>query len=316
MRERRIIPLKESIDFFAGGVKISAPSRVDLPHKGGGLRGDVKGWSKNSRRRMREFLLEHKPAEGLHVYGVTLTVPGPPITPEQTAHLFNHFQKNYLTRKGCGMVWRLEVQKRGSVHWHGIIISPRGLPSLTFARPTRAEEALREYWMQALRVLGKCDHDTTFAGREVTLIDHYRDEIPGAFSHAFNIQTEGSRGAWLRYLQDHATKEKQEQIATGFGRHWGVVGRKYFERASPIESHTFSGRKAFTKFLRAYHRLIRPVMSYRVRREKCSKFKDRPFDGRSLGWSTNRGSRGVSVWFSRPETVQRLVAWAEAPGSS
>ena len=124
MKERRIIPRGESIDFFPGGVRITCPATVDLPRKGGGDRGAVKGWSSASRRRMREFLIEHKPADGLEVYGVTFTVPGPPITPQESAHLFDHFSKNFVTRNGCGMVWRLEAQKRGAVHWHGILSAP------------------------------------------------------------------------------------------------------------------------------------------------------------------------------------------------
>lgn len=312
MQERRIKPSPESIDFYAGGVKITAPANVDQPHKGGGERGKVKGWSEASRRRMREFLLTSKPVDGLTVYGVTLTVPGPPITPQEASHLFDHFTKNYLTRNGCGMVWRIEVQKRGAVHWHGIISAPRALRVADFPAPLRADYALRCYWSEALKVLGKCDHDTEWQGRPVTLLNHFRGDLPGADVHAFNVQMEGGEGAWLRYLQDHATKSKQEQIATGFGRHWGIVGRKCFESSRPIESHEFKSAKSFSRFLRAYHRLIRPVMSYRRRREKFRKFDNRPFRGRSLGFANLRGSRGVSVWFSRPETVKRLVVWAES----
>ena len=309
MEERRIIPRAESIDFFPGGVKITSPATVDLPRKGGGDRGTVKGWSSSSRRRMREFLIEHKPGEGLDVYGVTLTVPGPPITPQESAHLFDHFSKNFVTRNGCGMVWRLEAQKRGAVHWHGILSSRHRLPVPWLGACLPAAVALRLYWLQALRVLGKVEWKQEYKGGTVEG-NSTRDEIPGAEIYAVDVQADGGRGAWMRYLQDHATKAKQEQIAEGFGRHWGVVGRKCFERSRPVESHQFTSRKTFTRFLRAYRRLTCPVMSHRWRREK-SKFNSRPFAGRSLGWSSSRGSRGVSVWFSKPETVKRLVEWAE-----
>ena len=312
MHERRIVPPKESIDFFAGGVKITAPANVDIPHNIRGERGEVKGWSSASRRRMREYLLEHKPVEGLQVYGVTLTVPGPPITPQESAYLFDHFSKNYIVRNGCGMVWRIEAQKRGAVHWHGIIAAPTTLPLSGFNTPLPADTALRMYWFFALRVLGEIEWKQVYQ-RGTLSGKSTRDRIQGASEHAVDIQTDGGRGAWLRYLQDHATKAKQEQISIGFGRHWGVVGRKCFERARPIESHTFTSRKSFTMFLRAYQRLIRPVMTYRMRSEKSAKFNARPFGGRSLGWANARGSRGVSVWFSNPNTVKRLVEWAETP---
>ena len=330
MRERRIISRPESIEYFDGGVRIITPANVDLPKSDArGIRGDVKGWSSASRRRMREFLLTHKPADGLNLYGITLTVPGPNISPEQARHLFNHFSKHYIVRNGCGMVWRLEVQKRGAVHWHGIVaarpdggtrsirtnaVTMRGPPLESFDGenyPVPTSRCLRDWWLSALRVLGKCDHDQKWGDRDVTWLDIYRDQIPGADVHAVDVQEEGGKGAWLRYLQDHATKSKQDQIAKGFGRHWGVVGRGCFVVARPVDSHDFTSRKTFSRFLRAYQRMIRPVMSWRHRRESCRKFDKRPFRGRSLGWATPRGSRGVSVWFSKPETVQKLVAWAE-----
>ena len=135
---------------------------------------------------------------------------------------------------------------------------------------------------------------------------------PGASLYSVDVQTQGWKGAWLRYLQDHATKAKQAQIAQGFGRHWGVVGRKAFREIAPSSEMVFTCKASYFRFWRAYHRLTRPVMMYRLRREKCvEKFKFRPFRGKSLGWSSTRGVYGNSVWFSKPDTVRRLFEWAE-----
>ena len=162
------------------------------------------------------------------------------------------------------------------------------------------------------------EHNILFGNRVVTVIhpgDLEKYSIsrwPNGWIKSVHVQEGGGRGAWLRYLQDHATKAKQEQIAEGFGRHWGVVGRSKFVELEPDQEKAFSCRDSYFRFWRAYHRLTRPVMSYKVRREKTGvKFAGRPFGGKSLGWSSNRGIYGQSVWFSRPETVRRIMEWAE-----
>lgn len=316
MKDRLISQPKPSIDFYRGGVMLNAPVKVDREQKGGGERGDVKGWSKASRRRMRNYLLTHEPVPGNLLYGVTLTIPGnrctedgkklPPPSPDECRHLFNHFAKNFLTRNGCGMVWRIEVQERGYLHWHGIASCP---PRLHAIFPP--DYILKKFWLDALPVLGKFHFLQVWRSREVILIDRFHSEVDGAEISAANVQNDGGRGAWLRYLQDHATKAKQDQIAIGYGRHWGVVGRNQFQITKPESSHEFSSKNAYCRFLRWYHRLTRPVMSYRKRRELCRKFDSRPFGGKSLGFTSNRGSMGMSAWFSKPETVRRLVEWSE-----
>jgi hypothetical protein len=367
--------LAPSIETFKGGVRI-----IGLRGHGRGnddppKRGEIKGWSKDSRKRMREYLLTHQPVEGLKCYGVTLTVPGPPLEPDKARKLWDHFAKHYIVRNGCGAVWRLEVQTRGSAHWHCLMV---GRPKIV---GQKIERLLRGWWLKALEILPpwyvhasgsaadrekpatpgcirhavNCDNPamcawwdvsrepcravvelpesmkhlqeaknylterTVLFGHGVATVIHYDDlekvvlsKWPGAWEFAVDVQGEGMRGAWLRYLQDHATKAKQDQIATGFGRHWGVVGRGRFMESAADREMVFSGEKSFYRFWRVYHRLTRPQMSYRRRREKVpGKFDGRPFSGRSLGWSSNRGIYGSSVWFSKPEVVERLFQWAQ-----
>lgn len=360
--------LAPSIETYRGGVRI-----VGLPGHGRGndsppIRGEIKGWSSESRKRMRDFLLTHEPVAGLKPYGVTFTVPGPPIEPERARKLWDHFAKHFLVRNGLGAVWRVEIQKRGAAHWHCLLAAP---PKIEGAE---VWTVLRYFWTRALDTLppwyvhaggdlpapetitpGCIRHTTQFQWWDVSrrpcairkklpdslghlqqaadwinsrqiLIGHrvetlmHRSDLeklkfskwPGSWEYSVHVQGEGGRGAWLRYLQDHATKAKQEQVATGFGRHWGVVGRGKFAPVEPETEKVFSCRESYFRFWRAYHRLTRPVMSYRIRREKSvAKFAGRIFAGRSLGWSSNRGIYGQSVWFSKPETVLKLWEWAE-----
>lgn len=303
-----------SIATYAGGVAIFGLRGTGKGNDEPPKRGKISGWSLSSRRRMREWMLTHEPREGLISYGVTLTVPGPPPSPDEARKLWNHFTKHYITRNGCGMVWRIEVQKRGSVHWHCIAAAPAE------NKPVDGElmnfpGAVRHWWAQSLRVLGVVkEWDCKMGKREVTLLNVYRDQIIGADFHAVDVETGGEKGAWMRYLQDHATKAKQEQIAEGFGRHWGVVGRQSFRETVPSSEMVFTCKASYWRFWRAYHRLTQPVMSHR-HRQRHEKFHNRPFDGKSLGWSSGRGLYGVSVWFSKPDTVRRLFEWAEREGA-
>lgn len=124
--------------------------------------------------------------------------------------------------------------------------------------------------------------------------------MPGAREHSAVVDCgQESHGAWLRYLQDHASKRKQEQSAAGAGRQWGIIGRRWFVERVPSEVCALDDA-AFWRFLRVYQRLCTPS-----RPAPC-------VFGRRLGYRPQRGNWGASVWFSRPSTVRRLVDWATA----
>lgn len=366
--------LAPSIQSFKGGVRIIGLRGHGRGNDNPPIRGKVKGWSSESRKRMRNYLLTHEPVAGLKSYGTTFTVPGPAIEPEQARRLWNHFAKNFLVRHGMGAVWRLEIQKRGAAHWHCLLAAPpeiKGADIWTVLRCcwTDALKILPPWyvhaggedpapeiikpgcvrhcvpglwwdvsrtpcrkpngnWPESLAYLRDAaqwvqEHQILFGHRVETVMNS--DDLkkfsisnwPEGWIYSVHVQEGGGRGAWLRYLQDHATKSKQEQIAEGFGRHWGVVGREKFMELNYEREQGFSCAKSYYLFWRAFHRLTRPVMSYRKRREKSGgKFAGRPFDGRSLGWSSNRGVYGQSVWFSKPETLWRIVEWAESARDS
>ena len=103
----------------------------------------------------------------------------------------------------------------------------------------------------------------------------------------------------MRYLQDHASKAKQEQIPENIGRHWGVVGRKHFIESAPIVDVSLTDNQ-YAKVIRAMQRLATPS-----RPNTGSVF------GRSLSYSPTRGRWGHSVWFSNPVTMARMCEWAK-----
>jgi hypothetical protein len=215
----------------------------------------------------------------------------------------------------------MELQKRGAAHGHCLVVAPGDdMGCVKYkGREHEAPYCLRSWWLESLRILGKHHfaqilHRGKSNQEEIILDPTYHGSIIYADRKAVNIQIDGGRGAWLRYLQDHATKSKQEQEAgPGWGRHWGVVGRGLFGHQSAYASITFSTEQKFAKFLRTYQRLCTPGRNPRERRASTwPKFTGRVFDGRAIGWRIKRGRRGSSVWFSNPETVWRIAEWAES----
>ena len=303
---------KNFISFYEGkGVQLIArkdtvpTKRTDI----GGKRGKIQGWSKASRRRLRYVLLTSSGPEGTKPYGLTYTIPGvPALSPEESKTVWKNFCRE-VDRRGLVMIWRLEVQERGALHWHAVLWALDDIPMNPRSRkdkmwvPTRA--ALHMLWMEALRKAPPVERfgDPYYgpSGKWKVGIEYSRrDEWPGADKRAFDCQDgNGARGAWLRYLQDHATKHKQGQVPEGIGRHWGIVGRSKLVQAIPdhIAEPTDAQFKAVVRMMQRLATPIRPC-------------PNAPF-GKKLGYTLRRGSRGSSTWFSKPETIRRLMEWAK-----
>jgi len=395
------------VELYPEGVRIQA---MDVPGnptgKGGGIRGEVKGWSAASRRRMREFLLGHSLSEGLHCLGLTLTLPGPGFDGPGIKKLWQRFSVKLPRAGGCA-VWRREVQERGADHWHCLA----GIGGDVSTAVDRA----RALWLGCLTAQGHVDFggyhvrnskiggqcpdvvaweaqqlsedvqgeplgDWGFVGRVASLeqatdgdwqvahlqhwggaqdvrmrgltascvgqwvvwsgrIDHARikgkrspywgevidnirchDQLPswpsgwtgvavrgypdlakwpGAEEKACDAELQEKNGAWLRYLQDHATKRKQAQVLKpGSGKHWGKIGGKVFVEAAPTGRIDFGeDHKAMGRFLRQLDRLRTP---------KCTKAQH---DGKRR-YAVRSSRTGQRVYFSRPETIERLAKWA------
>lgn len=299
-----------SISLYPSGLAVNKPLAPTKPSNKRGVRGDITGWSAASRRRLREWLLCHKPSKNQEAIGITLTIPGPPVSITLAKKCFDDFSKHYCAHNQIGMVWRLEIQKRGSYHWHALASVP--CASKRESAPKHRFAPLALAWLACLDKLGPCDHITDTC----TQLNCLRSDLFGALQHAVDIQMDGDNGAWLRYLQDHASKCKQEQIPENVGRQWGVVGRRFFDASECEQFLRFPDDASFYRFLRAFQRLCTPVLNHRVARDRASgKFASRPFGGKSLGWRVRRGGRGRSVWFSRPETVKALFLWAISESS-
>jgi len=323
-----------SIELYSGGVALNGVRGMRGKAGPGGKRGKIAGWSSASRRRMREFMLTHRASVPCIEVGVTFTIPGPVLPASKVSELWRDWCRK-AQKQGWGVVWRVELQGRGQRHWHCLASVPiaalEWLDALGgargFERPTAVDMSVplstadgagyrrwqelaacccvRQSWSEAITRLGSFSFNPSLHVGSIE-IGHIDDlmEWPSARERACDVQVDEGRGAWLRYLQDHATKRKQSQLAVNVGRHWGVIGRGLYARVIPEAVFAFDDDRHWWRFLRAYQRLCTPVL-----RDKRPEGKVCVF-GKRLGGRVRRGAWGRSIWYSRPETVERLARWA------
>jgi hypothetical protein len=299
--------------------------------------------------------MQHGPSAGLHAVGVTLTVPGPPLTLDEQKKAWNAFTK-YCQRSGFSAVWRLELQRRGAVHWHLIMLGPwkdspvspasydvfkhrwipESMPEVerdlwgwgfvgSSCIPAMADAAsklrgrkcpARGPWAAALDVLGRLDYEVSPPQAHRlhvegvkngpkggdTICNVFRSEIIGADRAAVvaNPLHQSDGNGWHRYLLDHASKRKQEQIATGRGRHWGIINRRLWAAVDAVYSRQLK-KKAWWQLCRILQR---------ASRRRIHDPRVKPW-GTRLGFRGSRGRIGKSEWFGMKRDTARLVDWLE-----
>lgn len=287
------------------GFSMNNPVEFKLSNHKRAKRGKVSEWSRSSRRRMRNTLLNNSFPPDWYQFGLTLTVPGFPLGVDDVRALYKRFS-TYCLRLPFefSAVWRLEVQKRGSVHWHLICGSDCHDSKLI-------TDTFKKVWLDSLRAVGDVPsvYCGSFSEPELIppslspstynywglILDSYSAETLDKYPCDVAIFPTQDYGPWLRYISDHATKSKQEQIAHGFGRHWGVINRKYLLADDGQEIKLTD--KQFYRIVRWYHRLATPQIVN----------KDSIF-GRSLGCNTRvRGKAGKSGFFANPATIKQMI---------
>jgi hypothetical protein len=240
-----------------------------------------------------------------------LTIPGVAIPSKAAIRgLWYEFSKAIL-RRGWAMVWRLEVQTRGMPHWHCLLITPgeEDRSSVSkwiwhrWASFVDRLEPVPEHVTVGLR--GGWYLHQYMGGEYVSSSPEFqRSRMRGTGNRMISVEGDSDRGGpgiWKRYLQDHASKVKAEQVADGWGRHWGIVGRRLFVRIVPRVVDMTRRTDEYSRVLRCLRRMWRR----RVHDERC-------LFGSRLGRGPRRGriGTGVAAVFGRVETVERLLAWA------
>jgi hypothetical protein len=267
-----------------GSIESRKPkSKFKTSRKGGGRRAKITTFSRNSAKRLRRLLAQVVCTKKWPCFGMTLTVPGPNITPEEWRRLWIAYCRKLRRLGNVALIWRIELQTRGQPHIHCICWCEDG------------PHDPRKAWFENLGLLGPYEgpavnvkgnakltqKESGETEQEIIRVGH-RAFWKGAIEHAVRIDEIGNESniGWWRYLAAHASKSKRSQLGWK-GRQWGVINAKHLDLAEPVLIELT--RRAEVKVMRCLKRLIR-----------C-KFAS---------------PHGKQTWFIRTSTAMRLGAWA------
>lgn len=192
---------RPSVEVALGGAHLRLKAPVgSVARVGGGMRGEIKEFSRSARKRLMIYFnqlnlaeIDHKPLF------ITLTYPSvfPADINESKAHL-EAFTKRLIRRyPRAAVVWKLEYQKRGAPHYHLLVFN---VPFIPFAFVSSA-------WYDCV-ASGQPEH--LAAGTRVERIRSWRGV--------------------LYYASKYLGKTGYQPAACRPGRFWGIINRKFLPR--------------------------------------------------------------------------------------
>jgi len=264
-----------------GHIEVQKWNREPRPAK---RRSAIKTFSRASASRLRRLLAQTKGPDRWTCFGMTLTVPGLPITEEEWRRVWNAYRQKLLRFGNVTLIWRIELQSRGQPHVHCVC----------WAKSKTSR--LKEYWLDTLDLLGpyegpakiECEGTITYSDGKVSEFKPgwasvpSRRLLPGADGHAVKIHglDASDKLGWWRYLAAHTSKSKQAQLGWK-GRQWGKMNGRLLDLDEPVRIAL--PRKAGDSVYRQLKRLT---------------------------GSRYASSHGRQTWFVHPDTVRRLCEWA------
>lgn len=185
------------------------PSPPRLQRPPGGACGPIETFSPGARKRMRELLAKLKHKSVVTGLAGGLTYPDDYPTPSQAGLHFSRLRKRIARAyPNAFVVWRLEYQERGAIHFHLLIL---GAPDMT-------HHWLRQSWC------------------ECTDTDNPRD--PRHKNRAY-LKPVRNREKWTAYIAKHQPRQLVPHDHTG--RFWG-----HFGDAAPFmgEARTYTATRS------------------------------------------------------------------------
>lgn len=200
------------IEWNAGASLLKVKNGQVSEQVGGGIRGNVKGFSKGSRRRLMQTIARIRQDAELPNF-ITLTYPERFPSPKESKKHLDIFQKR-LRRMfpNIGAIWKLEPQERGAPHYH----------MLAWGQET--EELLRFVAKSWFEIAGNGDMKHLLFHLGV-----FKDSKPCV------SKVRSFRGVWSyasKYLGKTFEVAGWDEKETG--RFWGLLGRENVPFGEPM----------------------------------------------------------------------------------
>jgi hypothetical protein len=196
--------------------------------KGGGTRGAITKFSRASRLRLLKTFARLD-AKGKRAVFITLTLADEGITPSEAKGFLFSFLKRIGRRfRRAACIWRMELQKRGAVHFH----------LLMFNIPYIDQRALQRVWTQVTGEKLSIVH--------IKLVRSYRMLV------SYVAKYMGKDGADVVTSLDHDAYLSVPQ-GQGMGRSWGIWGKVNLPFGDVLRLDTFDYGTARYLWSCVYH---------------------------------------------------------------
>lgn len=216
--------------------------------------GDIKSFSRVSRRRLRETLAMAHLKRGGRLFGVTFTIPSHTdadiLSPDRVRDIWSDFSQHIFPRTfpHSSLIWRIELQQRGQAHWHCVFYCS---DDDAYSRNADLSSAFD------LAILEICSVWRQLVYKRVNT-DNWDFKTHSAFVRIGVDIKPLTSSAIVGYVCDHGSKQKQAQLGW-VGRQWGVIGRKNlsFEGSAIVSVPLDQHKKAARQFRRLQEHLRR-----------------------------------------------------------
>lgn len=259
-------------------------------------RGKITGFSVHARQRLRRLLVESS-LPGSSRLGFTLTVPWRCVPVEVMLKEFKISLHRFTIKfrrafPKSAAIFRVELQKRKAPHIHAIWYLAKDDIEANGLQPDT--HAGRVCPSVSRSLLIACANNKLSSMWVSSVPIFPRDNLTGFIAHGSQVDDIASNGAMFRYLADHTSKSKQEQLGYE-GKQWGVIGGKNLVKIVP-HSFDFKKSKDGNKSRAVLLRNLQKLCRYRVDDSAA------PF-----GSSYRNSKRTVGTFYTGESNVSRLL---------
>lgn len=238
---------------------------------GGGIRGEVTEFSRASRKRMIDTLAKIDSnlirPKGKPPLFITLTYVKNQTDGREAKRDLDVFVKR-LKRitEDVSIVWRMEQQKRGAIHFHLMVF---GLEK-TVIHSKDQKVGLQDHWSQVTGEESKNSLDVDRI-RSYNGVMYYASKYMAKTEDKEDTETEFVKskkdsGSTLGLSIPHTSPQESDVVAMKRpGRFWGIYGKKYLPVADSTEFETIMTYRSYEEFCNSIEsEYANPFVSFTV----------------------------------------------------